>query len=492
MQLTNSDIFCTSLTGNLPTGEAFIPAIREALVNCKIVIFLITEAYMESQFCLAELGAAWALGQTIVPLLVPPLTHEDIARTPLQGCQCLNLFERQTLDQLGTDFQKKKIGSFHLTYFNEYAEEFLTHKNSTQSFSRDKPFVVSPKLRQYLPQLSLRAETENEAQFLLGSIYWEGILVKQDMPKATELLSQAAHDEYIPAQYKLSSMYYKGGTGVQSFKKAFEWEQKAFIGNNPAESFSLGFAYQLGLGCKQDLNKAMECYSQAIQQGYESSYANVAEIYSIWGETQKAVESYEKLVESGYTQAALPLGLIYKDGRKDIPPDHSKAIRYLDIATQAGIMEAKYQLGQLYYIGHAVFERDFKAAFKWFKEAAEEGHIESQYNVGYFYHHGLGVEYSWNDAVYWYERAARRGHQLSQIDVADLYAKADHQEYKKAIYWYEKAALQNSAEAHRKLGDLHFWGIGCEVDQIKAINHYIKAAEQKEYIAQFRLEQKEL
>lgn len=84
MQLTNSDIFCTSLTGNLPTGEAFIPAIREALVNCKIVIFLITEAYMESQFCLAELGAAWALGQTIVPLLVPPLTHEDIARTPLK------------------------------------------------------------------------------------------------------------------------------------------------------------------------------------------------------------------------------------------------------------------------------------------------------------------------------------------------------------------------------------------------------------------------
>ena len=155
-------------------------------------------------------------------------------------------------------------------------------------------------------------------------------------------------------------------------------------------------------------------------------------------------------------------------------------------------MEAKYQLGQLYYIGHAVFGRDFKAAFKWFKEAAEEGHIESQYNVGYFYHHGLGVEYSWNDAVYWYERAARRGHQLSQIDVADLYAKADHREYKKAIYWYEKAVLQNSTEAHRKLGDLYFWGIGCEVDQIKAINHYIKAAEQKEYIAQFRLEQKEL
>ena len=489
MNLHQNDIFCTSMQGTLPTGEDFITAIKNSMAECKATIFLLTEAYMDSPFCLAELGAAWALGQTIFPLVVPPLTFDDIRRTPISGRQCLKLDSLKGIEQLGTDFLAHEISTFNLAVFNKYAQQFVDGFTTELQAQKKEP-IVNLKVERYLAGLSELTKSDDAARFLLGTIYWEGILVPQDNGKAAELLRQAAENGYAPAQYKLSSMYYKGEAGTQSFEEAYKWDVKAAKGNNPLVWGSLGFLYRSGLGCKRDLDQAKECYRRAIELGGAGSYSTIAEIYAIHGEIEQAIDNYTKSVESGYTSAAYSLGILYKEGGKAFSPDYVKAANYFKIAADAGMTEAKYQLGQLYYMGYAVFERDFKVACKWFREAAEEGDMLSQYNLGYAYHHGLGVEQNWDLAVHWYEQGARRGHQLCQIDVADLYAQADHQDYDKAIYWYTKAAEQNSSEAHRKLGDMYYFGIGCEIDQIKAINHYAKAAEQKEYIAQLRLNSK--
>lgn len=37
---------------------------------------------MRSPFCLAEMGVAWALNQKIYPLLIDPITYDDINKTP--------------------------------------------------------------------------------------------------------------------------------------------------------------------------------------------------------------------------------------------------------------------------------------------------------------------------------------------------------------------------------------------------------------------------
>lgn len=492
MSLNCEEIFCTSLRGSLPTGKNFIDQIKKNVTDCVAVIFLISKSYMDSPFCLAELGAAWVLNQTIFPLLVDPLTYNDIEGTPLLGTQCLKLFNQQDLYQLGNDFLEKGISQFNLVDFNKYVNRFLCSNNEVQ-FQVAKSYSVSmnnKKLEKYIEELTLKSETEDEARFLLGTIYWEGILVKQDKLKAKELLTQASLNDYAPAQYKLSSMYYKGDAGEQSFKKAFEWEQKAGEGGmDPWALDALGFLYRAGLGCKQDLQKALNCYINAVENGCNNSLSVIGEIYNIWGDYENATKWFSKAVDSGYLYAALRLGLLYKEGQGDMLPNYTQASYYLHIAAQAGITEAKYQLGQLYYLGYGVFNRDFNEACKWFKQAAEEGDMRSQYNLAYAYHHGLGVEYNWEKAVYWYEKAAQRGHQLSQIDLADLLAQYDRQQYEKAIYWYSEAAKQNSCEAHRKLGDIYSFGIGCDVDQILAIKHYKLAAEQGEKISVFRLKQ---
>lgn len=487
MGLERTEIFCSLKKGNLPTGENFIEKIREEIKECKAVIFLITEAYLESKFCLTELGAAWALGQSIYPLIVPPLTYKDIEKTPMLGNQCLNAFCRDDLFQLGTDLNQKQVCNLNLPSFYEYVDRFLSQNANIDSHTKKANNKVSLRLQKYIEKITEQAKSDDKARFLLGTMYWEGMLIEQNKIKAKELLLEAASNEYAPAQYKLSSMYYKGDAGEQSFDKAFKWEERAGSSNNPIVLDALAFLYRTGLGCTRNLDKALQCYNKAISLGCESALAVAAEIYSIQGKFDDAIAFYKKSVDSGYKYAALHLGMIYKHGMGNVEPDHNKAAFYLHIAAKEGITEAKYQLGQLFYMGYAVV-RDFSEAVKWFEEAAEDGDTRSQYNLGYAYHHGIGVEYNWELATHWYEKAAKRGHQLSQIDLADLYVQTEHQEYKKALYWYSKAAEQNSCEAHRKLGDMYSFGIGCEIDQIKALEHYEMAAKQKEYLAQLRLD----
>lgn len=67
---------------------------------------MLTPSYIKSPFCLAEMGAAWALGQIIYLILVSPLKFSDLQGTPIQAKKCLNLFDKASLIKLGTTFLK--------------------------------------------------------------------------------------------------------------------------------------------------------------------------------------------------------------------------------------------------------------------------------------------------------------------------------------------------------------------------------------------------
>lgn len=59
-------------------GEDFIGYIKGQLQRTKLLIPLVTPAYLDSKFCMWELGAAWANGTKIVPLVVPPVRFADL------------------------------------------------------------------------------------------------------------------------------------------------------------------------------------------------------------------------------------------------------------------------------------------------------------------------------------------------------------------------------------------------------------------------------
>ncbi|WP_223568336.1 toll/interleukin-1 receptor domain-containing protein [Agrobacterium tumefaciens] len=103
LNITSESIFCSSLEGQgVAKGANFVDAIKDKAVEAKAVVALISPAYMESPFCLAELGAAWVLNTHRFPIVVPPNTFEVMQAT-LLGVVGVKIDQQEALTQLLED-----------------------------------------------------------------------------------------------------------------------------------------------------------------------------------------------------------------------------------------------------------------------------------------------------------------------------------------------------------------------------------------------------
>lgn len=82
MGVPQKAIFVSSIPGhNIPLTTDFNDYIKEQIQEPDLVILLMTEAYMESWFCLMELGAAWAKSHRTLPIVVPPVRFSVVSST---------------------------------------------------------------------------------------------------------------------------------------------------------------------------------------------------------------------------------------------------------------------------------------------------------------------------------------------------------------------------------------------------------------------------
>jgi len=141
--INGDDIFCTSMIGTLKTGDDFIAQIKESLQGCKKVVFIITENYLRSAFCLAELGAAWAIEQNIYPIIVPPVTFSDLSKTPLSTVQAQDISSDCFTSILRDEMLKEGIacGSITTTQFTSAVSEF-NHSFSSTLNKAPQPLVA--------------------------------------------------------------------------------------------------------------------------------------------------------------------------------------------------------------------------------------------------------------------------------------------------------------------------------------------------------------
>jgi hypothetical protein len=77
--LRDEEHFCSSLPGTaIPAGQDFVERIRAELSGTQLAIEIITPSYLESTFCLCELGALWVTMADNLPVIVPPVRHRDL------------------------------------------------------------------------------------------------------------------------------------------------------------------------------------------------------------------------------------------------------------------------------------------------------------------------------------------------------------------------------------------------------------------------------
>lgn len=103
LNITSQSIFCSTLEGQgVKKGGDFVDEIKGKAVEAKAVVALLSPTYMESPFCLAELGAAWVLNTNRFPVIVPPNTFE-IMQATLLGVVGVKVDQEDALTQLLED-----------------------------------------------------------------------------------------------------------------------------------------------------------------------------------------------------------------------------------------------------------------------------------------------------------------------------------------------------------------------------------------------------
>ncbi|WP_172392898.1 tetratricopeptide repeat protein [Neisseria dumasiana] len=259
-------------------------------------------------------------------------------------------------------------------------------------------------------------------------------------------------------------------------------------GGEAYSQYNLGARYMNGLAAPQDLNKAFYWTEKAAKQGYPLAESNLGWLYyKGWGvrkDDKKAFEWTEKSVRQGHIPAYINLGFFYSHGI-GIPVDWKKGAEYYQLATNAGIAEAYQNLGIAYQYGKGVPQNTQKA-LELTKKAVNEGSQLAIYNLGGIYS-SMGKN---EEAVLWLRKAAELNIVSAQADLAGKLAETAKSEIEKqeARQWLEKALMQNDPYAYAMAGVLYSEKNNVfPVDEAKAYEYYMKAAEMEEEKSQASL-----
>lgn len=123
--LIRDNFFLTS-DEELAYGENWIEQIRSGMNDADIILPIVTPNFLESKFCLCELGATWANQKALIPVIIPPLDHNSLDDTPYRRwLQSITLNSVKDIQRLAQAIKDKKVGDINMVRFTTRAEKFF-------------------------------------------------------------------------------------------------------------------------------------------------------------------------------------------------------------------------------------------------------------------------------------------------------------------------------------------------------------------------------
>ena len=111
----------------------------------------------------------------------------------------------------------------------------------------------------------------------LASCYDLGLHVQPDGKESIRWLTEAANQDYAPAQYELGRIYLYGRGVPIDYAKALLWERKAAEQGDPRAQRDLAFMYERGFGVQADPAQAAEWNRKAAAQGQPDAQLHLAQ-----------------------------------------------------------------------------------------------------------------------------------------------------------------------------------------------------------------------
>lgn len=417
------------------------------------------------------------------------------AITNLEKATHFNMSEAQFL--LGQIFLMKNEIDISLYYLNLSAKQNNPRAHNSLGYI----YYLYPKYKDIaksIQHLNIGASFNNlDSMFLLGQIYFEGKYVKKNIDKSIKYLSQAAKQNHAPSQMYLSLVYQHEQYLSQNEKKSNFYldqslEQKNSFpilpGPNPLmeslyNSFSpdtiekvnfymkypnysqsaslimLGYQYLEGNTRPKDIDKAIECFKKAADEGFPLAQFILGTIYLeslyVAHDIPKSIYYFTLAADQGLSDAHFYLGFIYLNKEfKSINVE--KGFYHFNIASELNNKNAHYYLGCHYYYGEYI-ERNIYKAIHYFYLASQQEYADADFHLGLIYYEGKFVRPKINDSIYFFKKAARENSSMAQFYLGLIYYEGEkvERDIKESILNFQKSAENYNNDSQFILGVIY-------------------------------------
>lgn len=305
---------------------------------------------------------------------------------------------------------------------------------------------------------------------------------------AQRLMAKAGKGD-AASQVELGTLYINGALGLpKDYKKATHWFRKAAAAQYPAGSHHLGYCHEKGLGVDQDMDRAIELYQTAADQGFEAAQIRVAGILRDRGRFADA-QKYDKMAaDRGHTACAREYARYLLHWRADAE-SHKTAIEYLLKAAERDDGPAYLLLANWYSGAIPGSPTDYPKMVECLWEAANRGVASAQNKVARCFEFGIGVQKDTAIACRWYQKAAMQNDPQALVDVGRCYdtgtgVPLDHGA---ALQWYQRAAALGYPPGDYSVGLCYELGTGIAADMRKGLQHYRLAADKGHAPSQYKV-----
>ncbi len=143
LNLTSENINCTGIENSKPkNGEDFKKWIKDKLSFSDVIILLISKDYKQSEVCMNEMGAAWALDKNVIPILIEPINFNNVGFIH-NTTQLLRINNTKDLFSLSDDLfnlSKNQISNANLNHQIEEFKKLITNQNNKVNKERKFDF----------------------------------------------------------------------------------------------------------------------------------------------------------------------------------------------------------------------------------------------------------------------------------------------------------------------------------------------------------------
>ncbi len=261
---------------------------------------------------------------------------------------------------------------------------------------------------------ALKAFDQAAQMGVAEAMVWQGDLQRNkdgsqfDGAAARPYYEAAAAKGSNTAKHRLFGLYAYGNGVASDVSKAKAYLTELVAAKIAYAQYSQALLHQNGtLNTAPDMSKARELMQAAADQTYGPAQLWMGAFHLDNKNYPYAIQYFEKAWEQGYTDAAVYIGRMVRDGQS-VAADDKQAVAWYQRAADAGNGWGMSMLSRAYRRGDGV-KQDYMQAKAWGEKGAELGNAISEVQLSIIYQQGLGVP---RDEKYAFDltvRAANKG-----------------------------------------------------------------------------------